>query len=263
MFMSTPIQGLQNAIIIICGIVLFIVVLLLFFVLLYRKSHNLYLQEKTLMQSLFEVELAKTQLEAQEATLASVSNELHDNIGQLLNSTKMLIGVTQRTLPQVPEALVVAETSLNKAIVEIRQLSKSLNKDWLQQFSLVENLQNEAVNLSASSTLQMVVQTDGEIWLKPNEQLMLFRIVQELLQNTVKHAQATQFVVNILANNSFCQLIITDDGKGLPKHFLQKGQGMLNVEKRVHLLGGTVSWQSTIPQGTKVIMQIPLSNSIV
>ena len=116
---------------------------LFFFFLKYRYRSNEYIKEREIMKKTFEETLLLSQIEVQEATLSILSKELHDNVGQLLSSSKMLLGITHRNMTDTPETLTIAEETLGKAINELRSLSKSIDKEWLEQFSLIDNLTTE------------------------------------------------------------------------------------------------------------------------
>ena len=106
------------------------------------------------MQQEFQQQLLQSQVEVQEHTFEQIGKELHDNVGQLLGSTRMLLGITERSLQQVPPTLSSANETLSKAIQEIRTLSKILNKEWLEQFSFQENLQAEIQRINSSGKSQ-------------------------------------------------------------------------------------------------------------
>ncbi len=259
--MQDSFQIYHKTLLIIGGIMLLIVLLLLFFAILYRKSNNIFLQEKALMKSQYQLTMVKTQLETQEATLELLGKELHDNVGQLLNSTKMLIGVATRGMPQVPETLLLAEDTLSKAINEIRTLSKTLSSEWLAQFDFAVNLQTEAERITAAKQHAVHFVCPTALPLGNDEQVVLFRIVQEALQNAIKHAQATQ--INILAvvdaASKEIQITIADNGIGFHTQDIPlQGIGITNIKHRVGLLKGKVVWTSHEGKGTTIAISIPI-----
>ena len=130
------------AILIISGTlsILLLSAVLIIYIYFYQKKQNSFIEEKESLQKKFEEVLLQSQIVVQETTMAALGRELHDNIGQLLSTTKMLLGITQRNLENVPDTLLDADNSLGTAISEIRLLSKSLSKDWLQKFDLIYNL---------------------------------------------------------------------------------------------------------------------------
>ena len=255
-------QKLSENITIILGASILLLLILLFIVMLvmaYLKRDLKHLKEKETMEADFEKQLLQSQLETQEETLNQLSTEIHDNVGQLLNSTKLLIGLTQRALQQPPETLAMADDTLAKAIQEIRSLSKSLNKEWLRQFNFIENLEAEITRINAARSLQIQLFRPEALSLMADEQIILFRIVQEVLQNAIKHAQAKKIDITIKENNRKLSICVADDGTGFDEAVILKSVGILNIKHRTHLLGGTVQWQSAINNGTSVTIQLPVN----
>ena len=150
------------------------------------------------MEKQYREQLLQTQLETQEYSFNQISQELHDNIGQLLSSTKLLLGIAAMELKEVPDTLKTAEQTVGKAIVDLRSLSKSLSKEWLHQFNLVENLQaeKERINAARNITVDVISEYD-KLPLAPEAQVMLFRVVQEALQNSIRHASPKHINIEI------------------------------------------------------------------
>ena len=179
----------------------------------------------------------------QEATYSILAKELHDNVGQLLSSSKMLLGIAQRKLSDPPETLGIAENILSKAIVELRSLSKSLDKEWLEQFNLIENLQAEVNRINSSGILKVDFNHENKLPFNPEKQIILFRIIQEALQNIIKHADARNVSIDIKEKDENLQIVITDDGKGLGAGS-ESGLGIRNMKHRANLLGGSIVWSN-------------------
>lgn len=225
--------------------------------LVYQKRQLRYRFEKQQLQNQYTEELLKTRLETQEYTLNTVSREIHDNIGQLLNSSKLLIGVAQRA-PQ-PDTLQTAADTLGQAIQELRSLSKSLNNEWLEQFSFTENLDAEVARINASHKIRMTVEHAAPLTMPKDRQLVLFRIVQETFQNALKHAEPTHIHIKTQHHHGHLQIDVTDNGKGFDLHDpARQGFGITNIKLRTALLGGTVNWLAEQP-GTRVVIQLPLN----
>jgi signal transduction histidine kinase len=251
-------NGLDNVELIVIGITLVFLIgaaFLLFYVNLYNERKKKHIEEKKKMQQQFTNQLLQSQVETQEETLSALGKELHDNIGQLLNSTKLLIGVTQRTMSDTPDTLRIANETLGTAINELRSLSKSLSKEWLQQFNLSENLETEVRRLNAADNLKVHFSSSGSIPLSSDQQIILFRIIQEALQNAVKHSTAKNVFMEILNTDDVLNISVTDDGSGM-QHNGGSGVGMLNMQQRTALLGGSINWTSSTG-GTKVIISLP------
>ena len=112
-------------------IISFLVIFIILFILLYQKRYYRYQKERQYLEAQFKQELLQSQLETQEYSFNQISEELHDNIGQLLSSTKMLLSIGIIELQTVPDAIKTAEQTVAKAIQDLRSLSKSLNREWL------------------------------------------------------------------------------------------------------------------------------------
>ena len=232
---------------------------LLIYVRLYNERKRKHLEEKKMMSGEFEKQLMQSQLETREETFHQLGEELHDNIGQLLNSTKLLIGVAQRSIPDPPDTLITANETLAKAIQELRSLSKSLNKEWLEQFNFLENLQAEISRINSAKTIHLRLTSPDSLPLQADQQIILFRIVQEVLQNAIKHADAQNIFINITKVFTALTITISDDGSGFNESGSANGVGLLNIRHRTNLLGGSVLWQSSKDKGTVVIIQLPVN----
>ncbi|MGN6531807.1 MAG: sensor histidine kinase [Ginsengibacter sp.] len=241
-------------------VLLLLVAFLLFFFIRYRFRSNAYLKEKEAMKKFYEKTLLQSQIEVQEATLAGIGKELHDNIGQLLSSIKMFLGITQRNLPEVPETLTIAEETLGKAINELRALSKSLDKEWLEQFDFIQNLEAEGQRINDAKHLQILFTHPDKLFLKADEQIILFRIVQEAIQNAIKHADAKHIEIDLSKTSEIVRVEIIDDGIGFNNSLHTDGLGMRNMKHRTKLLGGSITWNS-IGNGTSVKIELPFKEN--
>ncbi len=239
-------------------LLLFLVVIVIVAAMRYQNRKRTHLIDVQRMKHEQEREILKSTLEAQEQTLNQLSRELHDNVGQLLSSTKLLIGVAKRALTNPMEELQLAEDTVAKAITELRALSKSLNKDWLEQFDFIQNLNAEARRINATNEFEMTIQHPEIIYLPSDRQLILFRIVQEAFQNSLKHGKASQINIRVEQVDVNLHVMIEDNGKGFDvSDSSQQGVGMINIKNRAQMLGGSAKWQSN-GSGTAVKVQIPI-----
>jgi len=229
------------------------------FIVLYQRRFYKYLREKQDLQNSFQREILKTQLETQEETFHQIGEEIHDNIGQLLSSTKMLLGITERSLSSVPDPLRTAQETLGKAIGELRSLSKTLNKEWLHQFNLIQNLETEIERVNSAHVLKLELHANvKQLPLSPEGQVMLFRIIQEALHNGIKHATAKSIRISIELSNAI-KVSIADDGSGIQNSNGEfQGVGIMNMKHRTTLLGGTIEWHSDKNSGTEVRIELPV-----
>jgi signal transduction histidine kinase len=240
-------------------IVILAISFLIFFVFSRRRQNQLVIKQK-IMQEEFDKQLMLAQIEVQEYTAAALGQELHDNIGQLLSSTKILISLSERSMPTVPDTSHVAEETLAKAIQDLRSLAKSLNKEWLRQFNLVENLEMEKARINASCAIGLSLSYEhARLPVQPETQIMLFRIIQEAIQNCLRHAGAKKIDIRIVINGSELGVLIADDGKGfLEQEKKFDGVGIMNMRHRTKLIGGNINWETSPYGGTQVNIHLPI-----
>ncbi|CAN5334743.1 hypothetical protein BH09BAC2_BH09BAC2_07990 [soil metagenome] len=231
----------------------------LFVIISYRIKKNKYIIDKEKMQRDFDKALLESVTEVQETTFKIVGEELHDNVGQLLSSTKMLLGITERNMGTVPETLHEANGSLSKAISELRSISKVLNKEWLKQFSFIDNLNTEFKRLKYSGTLNLNIDPDLVVPINSEQQIILFRIVQEALNNIIKHADAKAISVTLTSKNNLFSVVISDDGIGFDPKSKMNGVGLINMKQRAGLIKGTLLIQSS-EKGSTVTIKLSQTN---
>ena len=171
----------------------------------------------------------------------------------------MLLNIGMMELQTVPDAIKTAEQTVAKAIQDLRSLSKSLNKEWLDQFNLIENLETEKERINAARNIEVTISSAYQkLPLEPESQVMLFRVVQEALQNSIRHASPKHISIQIKNTDHHFELTIQDDGKGFDFNSAKKESlGLRNMEHRVQLLGGTITWQSETDKGTLITIKIP------
>ena len=242
-----------------CCFIFLLCLFIIWFVVAYQKSTYKFLQEKQFMESSFKEQLLQSQIEVQEATFSALGKELHDNIGQLLSTTKMLIGITERSLTNPPDTLNTANKTLGTAINELRSLSKSMNKEWLQQFNLIENLHTEVNRINSAGAARLHLTHPANIFLKADEQIILFRIIQEAVQNAIKHAEANNIYIEITLTENLLLVTIKDDGRGFDAAVDHNGLGIMHLKQRTQLLGGSIKWD-TAHQGCRIFIEIPLKS---
>lgn len=226
-----------------------------------RKQQNTLIKRQQEMKQDFLNQLTQVQSEVQDETLNHLSKEVHDNVGQLLNSTRMFLNVAQKQLPNIPDSFKLAEETLGSAIHELRALSHSMNSDWLKQFDLLQNLDIEIERINRSKEINITISSKpSHVSFSPEKQLIIFRIIQESIQNVIKHAHATKIIIDIQQNEDAYLIKIADNGIGMTTNvdYSFTGIGIRNIKHRVELLGGFAEWQSV--NGTIVLIQIPFPN---
>ena len=240
--MSKNYQDIFTIIIVGTSITLLVVAFLVSFVYMYQKRHFKFQREKELMKSQFQQALLQTRLEIQEETFKSISQEIHDNIGQALSFVKLNITTINEKIPdEVKEKLTESKNLLSKSIQDLRDIARSLNPDFLTEIGLTGAIEQQLQLLEKTGQYKSAFIISGDVYKNDQQrELVVFRIVQELLNNIVKHAEAN--VVNIKMNYLPDKLMITveDNGKGFDTSDKEKfdGIGLKNIRTRVEYLKG-------------------------
>jgi len=221
--------------------------------LVYRKRRNSHVIEKMSIQSAFRQELLKTQIEMQEQTLAHISREIHDNITQVLSFIKLSLAMAG-TSANEDKQLKINETRelVSQVITDLRDLSKSLSFEHIKQSGLVKTIQLETDRINKSGLINISVNVEGsEYPLGEQRELVLFRIFQESLNNTLKHSGAKHLKITLQFIHKMFNLTLEDDGSGfLASSFNNNtGSGLRNMENRAALIGAITKITSSPGNG--------------
>lgn len=229
-----------------------------YFIYFKRKKESI-TEEHLKMKEQFQNQLLQSRIEVQEQTFQQIGKELHDNVGQLLSTSRMLIGLTERELQTPPDTLLTANATLGQAINEIRSLAKSLDKEWLERFSFAENIQTMIERINAGKNVAVEYVQTIDLPLRSDEQIILFRIVQEAIQNAVKHAAPSHMRIAVEQDENNYRITVSDDGRGFDRSTVAKSMGLVNMQHRVQLLQGTIQFNSIKDTGTTVAIRLPVN----
>jgi signal transduction histidine kinase len=227
-----------------------------------RKQH---FRQKKMLEVQFQQELLQTQLEIQEQTLKTISEEIHDNVGQVLSLAKLNLNTVGNITDLVIQSkLNNTKTLISKAINDLRNLSRSLHGERIGEIGLQEAIINELKIIQNTGQFKTDLQLTGQAFkLDPQKEMVLFRIVQEALHNAVKHSNAVHFKVLMDYNTGNFTLTISDDGKGFQVELMpatQNGIGLKSMRNRSALIGGKFSLQSSKNYGTSITIELPPPN---
>jgi len=215
------------------------------------------------MRLAFETELAKSQLEIQEQTLQTVGADLHDNIGQLLSLTSLTLNsVELQDTAKAQQKIEDAIDLTKQSIKEMRLLGKLFQGEQLINLGLEKAIQYQVNWLEKTGQFKVTYTITGTHSATPNPStdLIIFRIIQEVLNNSIKHASAGCISIHLHYSEAQLQLVITDNGVGFNTHDRQaagSGMGLHNIQKRSGMIGGTVSIKSDAGKGTSTEIIIP------
>jgi two-component system, NarL family, sensor kinase len=252
--------------IIIFGIFIFMTIgfFLLVLLYLYNKKQNTFRIEKKLLRSMHQEALLQTQVEIQEQTLKNISEEIHDNVGQVLSLAKLHLNTFEDTESELNRVKINDTRQLvSKAINDLRNLSRSLYGDKIAELELHESLGNELKILENTGQYKTRLQVSGDRYkLDPQQQMVVFRIVQESINNAVKHAKAREITIDINYTQRSFKLTVTDNGNGFEAGSLlptETGIGIKSMQNRAKLIGASLNIISKTGEGT--VIEIELKNT--
>lgn len=229
---------------------------------IYQKRRLQYIKERQELQARFQQEILRTQLEIQEQTFKTISQEIHDNIGQMLSLAKLnLATLDLQKSVQAGEKIGSARDLVSKAIHDLRDLSKTLNTDTIAASGLMNAVEAELLLLQRTGALQTAFDIEGTpARLDAQKELILFRIVQEALHNVIKHARATMIQVGARFEHGHLKLSIADNGLGFENSSgKNQGSGLRNMQSRSQLIGAQWKLESAAGQGTTVQITLPIT----
>ena len=214
------------------------------------------------MRKTFSRELLKTQLDVQEETFKSISREIYDNIGQVLSLVKLNINTVDVYNPEATrQKLLESKDHLSNTIQHLRDLAKSLNPDFVTDLSLARAIEQQLQLMQKTACCETLFAVNGTPYKSQHQHdLVIFRIVQQLLNSIGRHTEAA--IVNIVMLYEAAKLTITikDNGKGFNiagESKLYRQLGLAGIRNRVSLVNGQISINCAAGLGTTIVLQIP------
>ena len=202
--------------------------------------------------------ITETTILAQEKERNEIGKELHDNINQILATVKLYHSMLKSNR-QDDELLTKASEYVNEAIKEIRKLSKSLVSPKLGKNNLKEALSDLVEEVNKTHTLWVKFKyemEEGKI-IDSQKELMIYRVVQEQINNILKHSKAEKAAINLKSKGPNILLTISDEGIGFDPNQRAKGIGLQNISSRVEFYSGKLEIKSEPGRGCKFKITIP------
>ncbi|MBC7935793.1 MAG: hypothetical protein H7Y86_10625 [Rhizobacter sp.] len=230
--------------------IFFIVILL---AIRYRRKKR----ENEELRSQFSEQLLQSQLEIKEETLQHVSRELHDNIGQIASLVKINLNTIKlEDAAKAASKLENTKELVKQLMTDIKLLSTSLNGDKVTRVGLFNALQNEADKITKTGAFaSRFTQHDNIPPVNDEKSIIIYRMTQEILNNAMKHSEATEINIDAYYRQNSFILSVSDNGKGFDiaeKLADEKdtGNGLVNLQQRAKVIQATVDFQSSIGKGT-------------
>jgi PAS domain S-box-containing protein len=216
-----------------------------------RLEKELALQQKLKQQQITEVVLG-----AQERERFELGQELHDNINQILATSKLYLDVAIEEKEPRLELLAKSRKNISMAIEEIRKLSKDLIAPSLNDLGLTQSIKELIRSIQSVGKMKIRLNISGlcEEELLPEQKINIYRIIQEQLNNILKHAQAGTVVIELNKVKEQVRLRLADDGKGFDPRMRRKGVGISNIISRAELYNGKVEIESAPGKGCQLVV---------
>lgn len=241
------------------GAVAFAIILILGFS--YRNSRNrrvIIEKEIEAVQQRQHVASLRAMIQGQEKERTRIAKDLHDSMGGTFSTVKMYLSALEHNTDDANKQLLVQKSiaAIGEAATEMRQIAHNMMPEVLMRLGLTQAVRQLAENINSSGALQVTHQEFGlSERLDPIYEIALYRIVQELLNNVLKHSGATRVMVQFVKEGPRLNISVEDNGKGIVDKGDSHGFGMQSVRERVQSLSGNLTIDSMPGQGTTVMIE--------
>ncbi len=215
------------------------------------------------LESNLKLENMSSMLQGQEVERERIARDLHDSLGGLLSTVKLHFDAIQAKNPDISnhKEYNKAVTLLDEACDEVRTISNNMQPGALLKMGIVPAINDLVNRIQSEDTPHIEFIHYGPLEKMPlGVTLHIYRIVQELLFNGIKHAQAKEVLVQLIRNDEDLEIMVEDDGKGYDPSEIKKGMGTENVAARVNFLKGEISIHSVIGTGTTTTITVPFTH---
>jgi signal transduction histidine kinase len=251
-------------------LLLFFGILLVYYFFHQQKKRYQHMQEVTELRESFNQILLQSKLEIQEQTLDHIAKELHANFSHLVSLINInLSAILAESHGKIKENIQETKSLTKQLMADLKALSVSLNSDYLIKTGFSKALGTELDRLCKTGRYKVTVSKTGEQYrIKPDQEIILYRLCQEILNNIVKHSGAKEITVLLDFASSYLKIQITDDGKGFDikaakeNNTEKESTGLMNMNNRARLINAELIIDSEPGKGTSVSVLIPLSQQI-
>lgn len=211
-------------------------------------------------------EILRNTIYAQEKERKRIAQDLHDEVGAMLSVVKLNVArIEKKTSEQKPKELAgETKTYLDDVIMQVRRISRDLLPPALERFGLYYAIEELAKWVNKSDQILIQCKLSGEqSRFESKKELALFRIVQELLNNAIKHAEASAIYINVRFTSSYLAIAFSDNGKGFDvEEKKNEGLGLKNFESRTQILDARFKLWSRLQKGTTAFILLKLMEEV-
>ena len=244
------------------AILLFLSIFAIVFVVVFQRRKNKFIMERLEAEKKFEKELTDSRLEIQEQTLKNIAWELHDNIGQLLSVANIQLNMMQTNAStEMQDKIKETKEIVAATVQEVRALSKTLNSDVILNNGLIKSIKTELERFNRLNFLKAELKVEGqEKVIRSEDEIIIFRILQEFFSNVIKHAKADKLSVLLTYRENELEISVNDDGVGFDSSKKSGNSGLQNMSGRAKLLGAAYRLSTLPQQGTNLSLIYPLKS---
>ena len=233
------------------------------FFIIYQKRLFAQQQKHQQIEADYQKELLRIAIQSEERERTRIGKELHDDVGALLTTTKLYLSqISPKASPEKLKATTDKMYSLFETMIQgIRNISQDLRPVILDRLGLEEAINSLVTTVNDLGVVTTSFRNEAMQMVAKEDALNVYRILQELLNNTLKHANATEISIVFKNEQRNFVIIYKDNGVGFEYDQLQKkkGIGLKNIESRLSVLSGTFSYDIT-NKGIKLTIKIPLQS---
>lgn len=244
------------------SVVVLLLGLMIFFRMRARKNRIIAEQRIQKLEDEKKLMAAQAVLVGQEKERERIARELHDGIGVLLSTASIhFSSVEDKADKETGEMLKKANKLLKEASKEVRQISHNMMPGVLSKFGLQDAIEDMFEDVEDAGEINVDLRLElGGKRLPEDMEIMLYRVIQEMLNNTLKHAKASKITFSLIKESDRVKMEYADDGVGFEEENLPEGKnlGLSGIRSRVEYLGGTVKLDSRPGKGTRYSIVIPL-----
>jgi len=230
-----------------------------------RKRKYLHELEVRALQESFNETILRSKLEIQEITLDHIAKELHANFSHLASLININLSAVLAEIEGTPKHHITEAKQLAKQLMaDIKRLSVSLNTDHIMETGFLKALENELGRLERTGKYQVIFTTTGNTFRLPAEkEIVIFRLCQEILNNILTHAKATEIKTAVKFDPARVTLSIADNGQGFDlatareKSTERSSTGLMNIANRARKVNAELRIETAIGKGTQIEIDIP------
>jgi signal transduction histidine kinase len=227
---------------------------------MYKKEAEVLISERNEMNQQMLTDVIKNK----EQEMQRLSSILHDSVGARISAIRLnlenIIGLKSQNNKDIELKSLTLEVS--KVADEIRDFSHQISPLLLQKNGIIKSIYDLVKSINNANLIQLQFESLGsENKLVFQYEMMVYNIVQELIQNMIKHAQATEGIIQVILEKDFISLFVEDNGVGFVAHETKDGLGFLQIKKMVHFANGNIIIQSEPNKGCTISIEIKIQNN--